>query len=530
MDKVDTIKKRIHVYKIILISCLILIVLSVGIITYSYAIKNEEKETTTIVEEEQQVDNSNELYLYLDGAVLDVNGIIPELVIKEEVKEEVPVAKVATADNKEDPAKIAKANKGTAKQDSASNAIQRYETNETSFGIDVSTYQGVIDWAAVKRSGVSFAMIRVGFRGYESGEIFEDRYFRRNIQGAIANNINVGIYFFSAAKNSAEAKEEAVWVANTIKNYDITYPVAIDIEIFDQYRLAGVSNSQMTTNALEFCNYIQGKGYTPMIYSYLRAFNNIFETPRFGNYRVWLAQYNDVPTYKGKYYMWQYTSDGSVPGINGRVDMNVAYFSVTNDVTKKSEVTGTDGASSLEAVSFYDALEEVTINKNVMMRTSPYTNAPNRVGEVEKNEKVVLKGINDNFIKVEYNGNIFYIEDVNCFDLKEHTFTEYEENGKTKKNVLALNSPHYILRDFIRIDSGEEITVLGNDDSYTKIKYNDKIYYVKDLDFYTKIGVDTGSGEVVVTPPAPEPEIEPEEEPTPEEEQPEVLEETPKES
>ncbi len=525
MDKVDTIKKHIHVYKIVLGICLFLVVVTVGIATYSYALKNEPEEIITENTLQSEPTYDRELSLYLDGAALDVNAVVPDLIVQKKVEEEkVPVVTVAKADNKEDPARIAKANKGVAKEDSAQNAIQKYETNESSFGIDVSSYQGVIDWAAVKRSGVSFAMIRVGFRGYGTGEIFEDRYFRRNIQGAIANHINVGIYFFSAAKDSAEAREEAVWVANTIKNYDITYPVAIDIEILNEHRLEGVSNTQMTTNALEFCNYIQSKGYTPMIYSYLKAFNNIFETPRFGNYRVWLAQYNDVATYKGKYYMWQYTSDGTVPGINGRVDMDVAYFSVTNDVTKKSEVTGADGSNLLESVSFYEANEEVIINKTVTLRTSPYDNAPNRVGELNVGEKVILKGINDSFLKVQYDGNIFFIGDVNCFDLKEHTFTEYEDNVKTNKNVTGFVSPHDIRKDSIAIASGTDIVVLGNDETYTKIKYNDQIYYVKDLDFYTTNSYDNGSGnEEVVLPkePEPEPEIEePEEVPTQGEEEP----------
>ena len=96
----------------------------------------------------------------------------------------------------------------------------------------------------------------------------------------------------------------------------------------------------MTENALVFCNYVRSKGYTPMIYSYMNALTKKFDTAKFGNERIWLAQYNDEVTYKGKYHMWQYTSSGSVPGISGRVDMNVAYFSVTNDVTKREVVNG----------------------------------------------------------------------------------------------------------------------------------------------------------------------------------------------
>ena len=144
---------------------------------------------------------------------------------------------------KEDPSLEVKKNealKGKAKSTTAQKAVEKYETNETSLGIDVSTWQGTIDWKKVKESGINFAMIRCGFRGMESGEITIDSYFLKNIKGAIANNINVGVYFFSMAKNREEAIEEAKWVVNLIKDYDISYPVAIDTEIFDRYRLLSI--------------------------------------------------------------------------------------------------------------------------------------------------------------------------------------------------------------------------------------------------------------------------------------------------
>ena len=491
MNKLDRLKSSIKRNKIILSICLVLIVICVSCLTYSYAIKKQDNDLPEVKEDnkfnEVRISSDREIQLLIDGAYYDIVASMDVFKIEPPKEDVVPKVTVAKADNKEDPQKLNKANKGVAKKEDVKQATEKYETNETSFGIDVSSYQGVIDWKKVKESGVSFAMIRVGFRGYGSGEIFEDRYFRRNVQGAIANNINVGIYFFSAAKDSAEAREEAVWIADTIKNYDISFPVAIDIEIFDEYRLEGVSNAQMTENALVFCRYMESKGYTPMIYSYLKAFNNRFETPKFGNYRIWLAQYNDVATYKGKYYMWQYTSDGSVPGITGRVDMNVAYFSVTNDITKKSEVTGTDGSSSLEEVSFYDADQEVTINKNKELRATPYTNAPNRVGAIETGTKVILKGVSDQFIKIEHDGNILYIDDPSCYDLPDVEFSELSGTYKTTKRVKVFNIPYDIYNSSTLIDADTVIEVLGKSDKFTKIKQGDKIYYVREFDFYTEL-------------------------------------------
>ena len=495
MNKLDRLKNSIKRNKIILSICLVLIVICVSCLTYSYAIKEQDVQEPELKEDnklnEIRISADKEIQLLIDGAYYDIVASMDVFKIEKPKEDVVPKVTVAKADNKEDPQKLSKANKGVAKQEDVKQATEKYETNETSFGIDVSSYQGVIDWKKVKESGVSFAMIRVGFRGYGSGEIFEDRYFRRNVQGAIANGINVGIYFFSAAKDSAEAREEAVWIADTIKNYDISFPVAIDIEIFDEYRLEGVSNAQMTENALVFCRYMESKGYTPMIYSYLKAFNNRFETPKFGNYRIWLAQYNDVATYKGKYYMWQYTSDGTVPGITGRVDMNVAYFSVTNDITKKSEVTGTDGSSSLEEVSFYDADQEITINKNKELRATPYTNAPNRVGTIEAGTNVLLKGISDQFIKIEYDGNILYIDDVNCYDLPNVEFSELGGTYKTTKIVKVFTMPYDIYNSSTLLDVDTVIEVLGKSDKFTKIKQGEKIYYVKEFDFYTEITQET---------------------------------------
>ncbi len=400
---------------------------------------------------------------------------------------------VAPADDKEDPSKLVRDNpdKGVSKPTTAKKAVKKYETNETSLGIDVSTWQGKINWKKVKQSGISFAMIRCGFRRLDSGTIVMDNQFLNNIKGAIANNINVGVYFFSMAKNKTEALEEAKWIVNVIKDYDITYPVAIDIEIFNKNRLKGVSYSTMTNNALVFCDYIKKQGYTPMIYSYANAFTKYFDTAKFKGQRIWLAQYNDKVTYKGNYHMWQYTSSGSVPGISGRVDMNVAYFSVTNDVTKASTVNGITNTGNLDKVTFKEMNMNTTLTKDVTLRSSPYTTLPNKAGILEKGTYVVVTGMSDKFIRVLYNGNTFYINDVNCFvmNLAPVNFDLVDLNVRCNREITLLYKPYNFLlnNEYKKISALEELRIVGVNSSYVKVLYDGEYYYVNDVDFYDVI-------------------------------------------
>ncbi len=196
----------------------------------------------------------------------------------------------------------------------------------TKAGIDVSQWQGVIDWGKVKAAGIDFVMLRVGFRGNTVGKIYEDTYFERNVKGALENGVEVGIYFYSMARNEAEALEEAAWVCERIKGYNITYPVAFDLEEFDRNRLEGVSNAQLNKNAEAFLKYVEGKGYTPSLYSSKCELYDRWDVGRFGYSEVWLAHWVKETDYTGRYSMWQYTDKGRVDGIGEYVDMNVAYF------------------------------------------------------------------------------------------------------------------------------------------------------------------------------------------------------------
>ena len=230
-----------------------------------------------------------------------------------------------------------------------------YEFNGMRKGIDVSEYQKWIDWDSVKASGIEFAMIRVGYRGWGSGTIIEDKYFERNIREAKRVGIKVGVYFYSGAINTSEAIEEAQFVINKVRNYSLDYPIAFDFEDFEntESRYYKLDKNQRTDISIAFLEMVKRHGYTPMMYGNPNYFNNerYFDTSRIvTQYKVWLAhyywadsarnQYSDFVnflasgkktgySYEGKQGtidMWQFSSEGIISGINGRVDLNISYF------------------------------------------------------------------------------------------------------------------------------------------------------------------------------------------------------------
>ena len=215
---------------------------------------------------------------------------------------------------------------------------------EVKTGIDVSSYQGTIDWAKVKKDGIEFAMLRAGFRGWGTsddgteGKLVQDTKFDENAKGAIKNGIPIGAYFFSQAINEQEAIEEAKFVVSIIKDYKITYPVVIDVEYSGAPNHTGradnVSKEMRTKICKAFADYIKKAGYTPMIYADKNFATNQLDMTKLSGYSFWLAHYTgatqdnplDKPSsYSGKFKMWQYTSSGKVNGITGNTDMNIWY-------------------------------------------------------------------------------------------------------------------------------------------------------------------------------------------------------------
>lgn len=193
-------------------------------------------------------------------------------------------------------------------------------------GIDVSSHQGNIDWTSVKAAGINFAIIRVGYRGSQTGALVEDSCFKKNIQGATANGINVGVYFFTQATTEAEAVEEASMALTLCSGYNLSYPIFVDTENGSgAARANGLDKGTRTACVAAFCKTIANGGRKAGVYASKSWYNNKIDASAFSNYFIWVAQYNTTCNYKGKYNMWQYSSKGSVPGIKGNVDVNIAY-------------------------------------------------------------------------------------------------------------------------------------------------------------------------------------------------------------
>lgn len=194
-------------------------------------------------------------------------------------------------------------------------------------GIDVSKYQGDIDWEKVKASGVEYAIIRLGYRGMNEGTLELDPYYFDNIKDAAAAGVKVGIYFFSQAKNREEAVEEAEFVLENIKEYEITYPVVFDTEEVTTYaaRANGLSRAERTDCCIAFCEKIKEAGYIPMIYANTRYMVMGLELERLGDYDKWFAYYGSSHIFPYEYTMLQYSDTGRVPGIDGAVDLDVSF-------------------------------------------------------------------------------------------------------------------------------------------------------------------------------------------------------------
>ena len=199
-------------------------------------------------------------------------------------------------------------------------------TGSGSMGIDVSKWNGNIDWNAVKNSGVSYAIIRCGYRGSSTGALIEDPKFRSNIKGAKAAGLKVGVYFFSQAVNEVEAVEEASMALSLASGYGLNYPIFLDVESSGG-RGDGISKETRTAVCKAFCSTVQNSGVSAGIYANKTWFTEMINTGSLTGYKIWLAQYASAPTYTAtRYDMWQYSSKGKVSGINGNVDMNISYL------------------------------------------------------------------------------------------------------------------------------------------------------------------------------------------------------------
>lgn len=288
-------------------------------------------------------------------------------------------------------------------------------------GIDVSKWQGRINWQAVKASGIDFAYIRIGYRG-ENGKIFKDDNADYNIQQADKAGVLVGVYFFSTAVNPDEAKEEADWTLKAIEGYSISYPVVYDCEGFknESSRMYGVSAAQRTENAIAFLGKITNAGYDAMHYG---ARNELVDPSVWAtslidnNYKIWVAQYpavtypeKETPDYSGPYDAWQYTNKGKVDGIDGNVDMIVSYFTCEKKSPKNPSAKPGDAAVPLtNEEKIYTPVSDTVTAKKVTNLRDGATTKSNVVATIENGQTVQRVGIGSNgWSKLVYNGKTVY--------------------------------------------------------------------------------------------------------------------------
>ena len=228
--------------------------------------------------------------------------------------------------------------------DGSENTDLGFANDTGKLGIDVSRWNQTIDWEKVKEDGIEFAIIRCGYRGATSGSLVLDPLYEENIKGAIAAGIPVGVYFFTQAMSEMEAIEEASMVIQLIKDYDVDYPVFLDSESAGgNGRADSLEADERSKYHKAFLETIASAGYETGVYASRNWLNNRLDMTQLSQYKVWLAEYADAPTYDKYYDMWQYTSKGSVNGIETRVDLDMCYMNIDTSINHARSAVGYSG-------------------------------------------------------------------------------------------------------------------------------------------------------------------------------------------
>lgn len=194
-------------------------------------------------------------------------------------------------------------------------------------GIDISEHNDEIDFEAVKESGIEFAFIRIGWRGYSEGKIYVDKRFEEYYAGAKEAGLKVGVYFFSQAINQDETKEEADFVLETLNGRSLDLPIVYDFETidYDEARTDNLTKEQVTSNAVTFLKTVSTK-YDAMLYANLSLLKNKYEETILKTFPLWYAQYYTEPETLNDFKIWQYSETGSVNGIDGEADLNIMFI------------------------------------------------------------------------------------------------------------------------------------------------------------------------------------------------------------
>lgn len=229
-------------------------------------------------------------------------------------------------------------------------------------GIDVSEHQANIEWQAVAEDGVEFAVIRAGYRGYSKGGLYEDEYFKQNIEGALENGIKVGVYFFSQAVDTQEAVEEAEYLLELIDGYDVELPVVYDWESIsqDDARTNGVDGDTLTDCAVAFCERVREAGYDPAVYAYRYLAYFYYDLSRLTGYKLWIGAVGSSPDFYYKHDIWQYSDVGRVSGINGEVDLNLMFTEKRQNRDEEADLAEPEATPEIGETAAETGLSELT--------------------------------------------------------------------------------------------------------------------------------------------------------------------------
>ena len=205
---------------------------------------------------------------------------------------------------------------------SFSEMYNKYKTDNTRVGIDVSKWQGDIDFAKVKAAGASFVMIRIGYQDGFDGEYVVDPYYEKNLKGALENGLDIGVYFYTYSKTREEAIKQAEWIVEKLNGQKLDLPIVFDWESWNSLNTLKTSIYEFNQMANGFLEKVEASGYEAMLYSSKNYLEKIWYK---SDYKTWLAHYTFNTNYEGDYYMWQMCSDGRIDGIKGDVDIDILY-------------------------------------------------------------------------------------------------------------------------------------------------------------------------------------------------------------
>ena len=324
------------------------------------------------------------------------------------------------------------------------------ENSSITYGIDVSKFQGTIDWSQVANAGINFVMVRVGYRDSTTGEIKADTNAKFNMQEAEKYGIKIGAYFFSTAVTNEEAVEEANWVTSYIAKYPITYPVGYNCEGFENStsRQYGLSKDDRSNIAMAFLNQIYNSGYTPIFYA---SRNELVNDTKWNTstiekkYKIWMAWYNqdtsniaNGPAYDGQCAMWQYTNQGTVAGISKKVDVDVAYFGYNGTESAKDTSARETASADVEALmKFTDTNETVTAKSKTNLRDKPSQGADSTVkATLENGQTATRTGTSSSgWSRVSYNGSTYYA-------VSSYLTTDLSAPAQTQTPAPAVEEAH----------------------------------------------------------------------------------------